>query len=50
MRISTAPLKNAGTSERSAMKPPNHAPTRTTQLYDWRPGQITLDNGERVLV
>jgi hypothetical protein len=28
----------------------NHASTRTTQLYDQRPDDVTLDEVERILV
>jgi hypothetical protein len=28
----------------------NHAGTRTTQLYDRRPEEVTLDEVERILV
>ena len=28
----------------------NHASTRTTQLYDRRPDEVTLDEVERVLI
>ncbi len=45
----TAYLKNGGTLERAATMA-NHAITRTTQLYDRRSDDITLDEVERVLI
>jgi site-specific recombinase XerD len=45
----TAYLKNGGTLERAAQMA-NHATTRTTQLYDTRAQQVTLDEVERILV
>jgi site-specific recombinase XerD len=45
----TAYLKNGGTLERAANMA-NHASTRTTQLYDRRSDDITLDEVERVLI
>jgi site-specific recombinase XerD len=45
----TAYLKNGGTLERAALMA-NHASTRTTQLYDRRNDDITLDEVERVLI
>ena len=45
----TAYLKNGGTLERAATMA-NHASTRTTQLYDGRSDDITLDEVERVLI
>jgi integrase len=45
----TAYLKNGGTLERAAVMA-NHASTRTTQLYDRRSDDITLDEVERVLI
>jgi hypothetical protein len=45
----TAYLKNGGTLERAATMA-NHASTRTTQLYDRRSDDITLDEVERVLI
>lgn len=45
----TAYLKNGGTLERAAAMA-NHASTRTTQLYDRRSDEITLDEVERILV
>lgn len=45
----TAYLKNGGTLERAAMMA-NHASTRTTQLYDRRADDVTLDEVERVLI
>ncbi len=45
----TAYLKNGGTLECAATMV-NHASTRTTQLYDRRPGDVTLDEVERVLI
>lgn len=43
----TAYLKNGGTLERAAAMA-NHASTRTTQLYDRRSDELTLDEVERV--
>jgi site-specific recombinase XerD len=43
----TAYLKNGGTLEKAASMA-NHASTRTTQLYDRRSDEITLDEVERV--
>lgn len=45
----TAYLKNGGTLERAAAMA-NHASTRTTQLYDRRRDDVTLDEVERVLI
>jgi integrase/recombinase XerC len=45
----TAYLKNGGTLERAAAMA-NHASTRTTQLYDRRQDDVTLDEVERVLI
>jgi integrase/recombinase XerC len=45
----TAYLKNGGTLERAAAMA-NHASTRTTQLYDRRSDNVTLDEVERVLI
>ena len=45
----TAYLKNGGTLEKAAMMA-NHASTRTTQLYDRRRDEVTLDEVERVLI
>ncbi|GLS21496.1 hypothetical protein GCM10007874_45130 [Labrys miyagiensis] len=45
----TAYLKNGGTLEREAAMP-NHASTRTTQLYDRRQDEVSLDEVERVLI
>ena len=45
----TAYLKNGGTLERAATMA-NHASTRTTQLYDRRQDDVTLDEVERVLI
>ena len=44
----TAYLKNGGTLEKATMMA-NHASTRTTQLYDRRKDEISLDEVERVL-
>jgi len=44
----TAYLKNGGTLERAAQMA-NHASTRTTQLYDRRAEEVTLDEVERVM-
>jgi len=43
----TAYLKNGGTLERAAIMA-NHASTRTTQLYDRRSDDITLDEVEKI--
>src|SRR5580704_4437796 len=43
----TAYLKNGGTLEKAASMA-NHASTRTTQLYDLRSDEVTLDEVERV--
>jgi hypothetical protein len=40
-------LKNGGTLEKAASMA-NHASTRTTQLYDRRADEVTLDEVERV--
>lgn len=45
----TAYLKNGGTLEKAAMMA-NHSSTRTTQLYDRRPDEVSLDEVERVLI
>lgn len=45
----TTYLKNGGTLERAAMMA-NHASTRTTQLYDRRHDEVTLEEVERVLI
>ena len=45
----TAYLKNGGTLERAATMA-NHSSTRTTQLYDRRPDDVTLDEVERIMV
>ena len=45
----TAYLKNGGTLEKAAMMA-NHASTRTTQLYDRRNDEVSLDEVERVLI
>ena len=43
----TAYLKNGGTLEKAAHMA-NHASTRTTQLYDRRPDDVSLDEVERI--
>ena len=43
----TAYLKNGGTLENAAAMA-NHASTRTTQLYDRRRDEVTLDEVERI--
>jgi hypothetical protein len=43
------PLKNRGTLEKAAQMA-NHASTRTTQLYDRRREEISLDEVERIRV
>jgi len=45
----TSYLKNGGTLEKAAQMA-NHASTRTTQLYDRRSDEVTLDEVERVLI
>ena len=45
----TAYLKNGGTLENAAAMA-NHASTRTTQLYDRRRDEISLDEVERIRV
>ena len=45
----TAYLKNGGTLEKAAARA-NHASTRTTQLYDRRHDEMSLDEVERVLI
>ena len=45
----TAYLKNGGTLEKAATMA-NHASTRTTQLYDRRSDEVSLDEVERVLI
>jgi site-specific recombinase XerD len=45
----TAYLKNGGTLKNAALMA-NHASTRTTQLYDRRAEEVTLDEVERVAI
>src|SRR5215210_4183856 len=45
----TTYLKNGGTLEKAAMIA-NHASTRTTQLYDRRNDEVSLDEVERILI
>ena len=45
----TAYLKNGGTLENAAAMA-NHASTRTTQLYDRRSDQVSLDEIERIRI
>ena len=45
----TAYLKNGGTLEKAAQMA-NHSSTRTTQLYDRRTEEVTLDEVERVMI
>jgi site-specific recombinase XerD len=45
----TAYLKNGGTLEKAAAMA-NHASTRTTQLYDRRRDELTLDEVERISI
>ena len=45
----TAYLKNGGTLEKAAAMA-NHASTRTTQLYDRRRDEMSLDDVERVVI
>ena len=48
-RIAAAYLKNGGTLEKAAAMA-NHASTRTTQLYDRRHDEVSLDEVERVVI
>ena len=43
----TAYLKNGGSLEKAAVMA-NHSSTRTTQIYDRRPDDVTLDEVERI--
>ena len=45
----TAYLKNGGTLEKAAATA-NHASTRTTQLYDRRRDELSLDEVERIVI
>ncbi len=45
----TAYLKNGGTLEKAAAMA-NHASTRTTQLYDRRRDELSLEEAERILI
>jgi hypothetical protein len=45
----SAHLKNSGTPEKAAQME-NHASARTTQLYDRRTEEVTLDEVKRILV
>jgi len=45
----TAYLKNGGTLEKAAVMA-NPASTRTTQLYDRRSDDVSLDEVERILI
>jgi integrase/recombinase XerC len=45
----TAYLKNGGTLEKAAAMA-NHASTRTTQLYDRRRDEFSLDEVERIVI
>lgn len=45
----TAYLKNEGSLEKAAQMA-NHASTRTTQLYDRRSDEVSLDEVERILI
>ena len=45
----TAYLRNGGTLEKAAAMA-NHASTRTTQLYDRRHDDVSLDEVERVVI
>jgi integrase len=45
----TAFLKNGGTLEKAAAMA-NHASTRTTQLYDRRRDELSLDEVERIVI
>ena len=45
----TAYLENEGTLDKAAQMA-NHASTRTTQLYDRRGEEISVDEVERILI
>jgi integrase len=45
----TAYLKNGGTLEKAAAMA-NHTSTRTTQLYDRRRDELSLDEVERIVI
>jgi hypothetical protein len=45
----TAYLKNGGTLEKAAAMA-NHSSTRTTQLYDLRRDEMSLDEIERIVI
>jgi integrase len=45
----TTYLKNGGTLEKAAAMA-NHASTRTTQLYDRRRDEVSLDEVERIVI
>jgi integrase len=45
----TAYLKNGGTLEKAAAMA-NHSSTRTTQLYDRRRDEMSLDEIERIVI
>ena len=45
----TAYLKNGGTLEKAAVMA-NHPSTRTTQLYDRRRDEVSLDEVERIVI
>jgi hypothetical protein len=45
----TAYLKNGGTLEKAAAMA-NHASTRTTQLYNRRRDELSLDEVERIVI
>jgi hypothetical protein len=45
----TAYLKNGGTLEKAAAMA-NHPSTRTTQLYDRRRDELSLDEVERIVI
>jgi integrase len=45
----TAYLKNGGTLEKAAAMA-NHASTRTTQLYDRRRDEVSLDEAGRIVI
>jgi hypothetical protein len=48
-RRAYAHLKNGGTLEKAAAMA-NHASTRTTQLYDRRRDEFSLDEVERIVI
>ena len=47
--VTSGHLKNGGTLEKAAAMA-NHASTRTTQLYDRRRDEVSLDEVERIVI